>query len=54
MKGGEFNPEHTHTGQLTWVEYLKVPNMLKEHEDFKGNGLGPGSIGFHYGEGTNG
>ena len=19
MKGGEFNPEHTHTGQLTWV-----------------------------------
>ena len=54
MKGGEFNPEHTHTGQLTWVAYLKVPNMLKEHEDFKGNGLGPGSIGFHYGEGTNG
>lgn len=52
MKGGESNPEHTHSGQLSWVMYLKVPDLKKEMEDFKGNGLGPGSIGFHYGEGS--
>ena len=54
MKGGEFNPEHTHSGQITWVIYLKVPNLKKEREEFQGTGLGPGSIGFHYGEGATG
>ena len=54
MKGGEFNPEHTHSGQLTWVIYLKVPDLKKEQQEFKGTGLGPGSIGFHYGEGSSG
>ena len=50
MKGGEFNPEHTHSGQVTWVIYLKTPDLRKEQEEFGGTGLGPGSIGFHYGE----
>ena len=41
MKGGEFNPEHTHSGQLTWVIYLKTPDLKKEQQEFQGTGLGP-------------
>ena len=52
MKEKEINPEHTHGGQFTWVIYLKTPNIEEERKAFQGTGLGPGVIGFHYGEAT--
>jgi uncharacterized protein (TIGR02466 family) len=30
MKAGDFNPPHTHDGELSFVIYLKVPPKLKE------------------------
>jgi len=50
MKEREYNPQHSHGGQFSWVIYLKTPDIKKEREAFKGTGLGPGVIGFHYGE----
>ena len=52
MKETEMNPSHTHGGQFTWVIYLKTPNIEEERKAFQGTGLGPGVIGFHYGEAT--
>jgi uncharacterized protein (TIGR02466 family) len=48
MKNNEFNPSHTHSGDLSFVIYLKVPNDLKE-ENKKYIGTdpcGPGGISF--------
>ena len=50
MKQHEYNPEHTHGGQLSWVIFLKTPDVSKEQQDFKGTSTPPGSIAFHYGE----
>ena len=50
MKSGEHNPQHNHNGQLSWVIYLDVPDLTEEKNNFKGTGMGPGIIGFHYGE----
>ena len=50
MKEREYNPQHSHGGQFSWVIYLKTPDIKEERESFKGTGLGPGVIGFHYGE----
>jgi len=50
MKETEFNPQHNHYGQLSWVIYLKVPDLTKEYENFKGTGTGPGVLSLHYGE----
>tara|TARA_B100000945_G_scaffold183907_1_gene147497 strand:+ start:737 stop:1510 length:774 start_codon:yes stop_codon:yes gene_type:complete len=50
MKSGEHNPQHNHNGQLSWVIYLEVPDLTEEKNNFKGTGMGPGIIGFHYGE----
>jgi len=50
MKETEFNPEHNHSGQLSWVIFLKVPDLTKEYESFKGTGSGPGVLNLHYGE----
>ena len=48
----EFNPPHDHSGDLTFVIYLKVPEKLKEeNKKFKGKSSGPGGIAFLYGEG---
>jgi uncharacterized protein (TIGR02466 family) len=52
MKEREMNPSHTHGGQLTWVIYLKTPDLEEERKAFQGTGLGPGVIGMHYGENT--
>ena len=52
MKERETNPEHTHAGQFTWVIYLRTPDLEAERKAFEGTGLGPGVIGFHYGEAT--
>tara|TARA_B100000212_G_scaffold144074_1_gene108364 strand:+ start:1431 stop:2036 length:606 start_codon:yes stop_codon:yes gene_type:complete len=48
MKGGEFNPPHVHSGQLSFVIYLEVPDELKlENKSYKGTDTsGPGGIKF--------
>ena len=33
MKAGDYNPPHTHDGELSFVIYLKVPEKLKEEFD---------------------
>ena len=50
MKETEYNPMHMHSGQLSWVIFLKVPDLTKEYESYKGTGSGPGVLNFHYGE----
>lgn len=48
MKNGEFNPPHIHSGQLSFVIYLQVPEELKlENKNYKGTDIGgPGAIKF--------
>lgn len=47
----ETNPEHKHDGDLSFVLYLQVPEELRqEHNQYRGQGPGPGSIQFRYGE----
>ena len=51
MKKGEYNPPHNHSGDFSFVLYLQVPEELKKEDDaFKGQGSGPGTISFMYGE----
>ena len=51
MKQGEYNPPHNHDGDFSFVLYLQVPEELKkEDRAFKGQGSGPGTISFMYGE----
>ena len=51
MRKGEFNPLHDHLGDISFVIYLSVPDPIKtENTSFVGNGNGPGSISFFYGE----
>jgi len=51
MRKNECNPPHTHGGAFSFVLYLDVPKEIhKESEEFKGQGLGPGSVTFYYGE----
>jgi len=52
MIAGEFNPPHIH-GQCDFssVLFVQVPEKLKEeHNKFVGEGGGPGSLSFTYGE----
>jgi hypothetical protein len=54
MKNGEFNPEHIHDSDLSFVIYLQVPEILKqERKQYVGRSGGPGSIEFLYGEDLN-
>ena len=53
MKENEVNPEHTHSGSLSWVIFLKTPDLMEERGRYKGKSFGPGGITFHYGEQTN-
>lgn len=47
----EFNPEHIHSGDLSFVLYLNVPEgIIEENKNFIGTGAGPGKIIFRYGE----
>jgi hypothetical protein len=47
----EFNPEHTHSGDLSFVIYLQIPeSVLQENITYKGRSAGPGGITFDYGE----
>jgi hypothetical protein len=50
MKEHEYNPEHFHGGQLSWVIFLKTPDVSKEQKAFEGSSSPPGSIVFHYAE----
>ena len=50
MKETEYNPEHVHTGMLTWVIYLKTPDLAEERKKYEGTSYGPGGILFKYGE----
>ena len=51
MKPGEFNPPHVHTEcHLSSVLFLKVPDLVKEKEKYKGTHHGPGTLEFLYGE----
>ena len=52
MKEKEYNPEHVHTGMLTWVIYLKTPDLVAERKKYAGSSYGPGGILFKYGEHT--
>tara|TARA_Y100001951_G_scaffold97372_1_gene97036 strand:+ start:227 stop:709 length:483 start_codon:yes stop_codon:yes gene_type:complete len=52
QKANEYNPPHHHTGDLSFVTYLQVPDEIKEeHELSKGqrNNKGPGAINFDFG-----
>lgn len=50
MRAGDFNPPHTHDGELSFVIYLQVPDKIKaEFDSYEGRGKGydgPGSVTF--------
>jgi uncharacterized protein (TIGR02466 family) len=51
MKQGEFNPPHTHDGDLSCVLYLQIPkDMNKNKKNHIARSPVPGSIEFQYGE----
>lgn len=51
MKAGDFNPPHIHSGELSFVIYLQVPELIKlENAENISNDFGPGSVVFTYGE----
>jgi hypothetical protein len=53
MEKGEFNPDHTHDGDISFVIYLQIPEVLKEENKQNiSKSSGPGSISFSYGEET--
>lgn len=53
QKKHETNPEHIHSGDLSFVIYLQIPNTLvEENNNYKGRSAGPGGIKFRYGEKT--
>jgi len=55
MKAGEWNPQHTHTGNISCVIFLKVPTELDEENKVselssKSNTPSAGRLEFNYGE----
>lgn len=49
MEPGDFNPPHIHTGDLSFVIFLDVPDELKkEQKEFKGTWAPPGSLIFNF------
>lgn len=52
QKAFEWNPEHHHTGDLSFVIYLKVPDFEKEseHETQQGNSPTAGRLSLSFGE----
>jgi len=52
MKAGDFNPPHSHGGDLSFVAFPDVPEELAEEcAKFKGTMRGPGGLSWTYGEG---
>jgi hypothetical protein len=53
QKSGDYNPLHDHTGDLSFVIYLNIPEELKTEKKvlgYKGRGPDPGSITFVHGD----
>ena len=53
QKKNEYNPRHGHSGDLSFVMFLKIPDELKKENEEKQlvhNNRGSGTIKFHYGE----
>ena len=54
MKSNDFNPPHTHGGDLSFVTYPSIPKeIIEENKAFVGNrnkGGGPGGVSWIYGE----
>lgn len=51
QKANEYNPEHTHGGDLSFVIYLDIPKEIQlENAEYIGTSSGPGAINFRYGE----
>lgn len=54
QKQHEYNPEHWHGGDLSFVIYLQMPDAIREeNKKFVGKSGGPGAIMFRYGEFSN-
>ena len=54
MKKGEFNPIHSHSGDISFVIYISVPHeIVNECKNYTGTGVGPGTISFLFGEESN-
>jgi len=52
MKAGDFNPPHSHGGDLSFVAFPEIPKEIEEEcAAFKGTMRGPGGISWIYGEG---
>ena len=52
QKANEYNPPHKHTGDLSFVIYLQVPNEIERENDLRAHehkNEGPGMILFDYG-----
>tara|TARA_R100000963_G_scaffold28237_1_gene19402 strand:+ start:282 stop:959 length:678 start_codon:yes stop_codon:yes gene_type:complete len=53
MRAHDFNPPHSHIGDISFVLYPHVPTEItKENKDFKGTVCGPGGISWVYGQGS--
>jgi uncharacterized protein (TIGR02466 family) len=51
MKQGEFNPPHTHSGDLSCVLYLQIPNDMNDNKkNHVARSQAPGSVIFNYGQ----
>ena len=55
MKAGEWNPAHNHTGDISCVTYLQVPDVIKEENNSnessnKSNTPSAGKLEFQYGD----
>ena len=55
MKSGEWNPSHSHAGDISCVMYLKVPKEIEQEnntteESSKSNTPSAGRIEFAYGD----
>ena len=50
MKANEYNPQHIHSGDLSFVMYLSVPDDLKKEREKEHRHHNRGSITFKYGE----
>jgi hypothetical protein len=51
QKKGEYNPPHSHSGHISFVIYLNIPNEIKD-EINNTNGFKNASISFMYGTNT--
>lgn len=53
MKKGEYNPEHNHSGDISFVYYLDVPEQIHQEQN-SGMSVPHGAIYFTYGKDVGG